>query len=261
MERIVNTIYEIHEIDEMSEMSTKIHNIHPLVKLIITVFYLVSVISFDNYNYIGLLLMVIYPLIVFKLSKISLKKCFNKIRIILPFILLAGLPNLILEPIPVTHFGCLTISSGMISVITLFLKGFYSLLASFLLIATTGIEGICYALRLLYIPKIIVTQILLVYRYIIVLLEEANHVCEAYSLRAPEEKGVKYKVWGSLLGQLLYRSIDRAEDLYESMVLRGFHGEIYFRHGGKCQSQDFIYLVLWIVIIILLRISSFYFPF
>ena len=140
--------------------------------------------------------------------------------------------------------------------ITLIIKGTYALMASFLLIATTGIERICYALKLLHIPGIVVTQILLTYRYITVLLQEAGAVYEAYSLRAPGEKGIKYKIWGSLLGQLLFRSIDRAGNLYDSMLLRGFHSEFYYARPLKSSARDYAYLIIWLAILIALRLLN-----
>lgn len=36
------------------------------------------------------------------------------------------------------------------------------------------------------------------------------------------EKGIHFRAWGSLLGQLLLRSVDRAHLVYESMMLRGY---------------------------------------
>lgn len=63
-----------------------------------------------------------------------------------------------------------------------------------------------------------------VYRYISVLLAETQRVVQAYELRAPGQKGIHFKVWGSLMGQMLLRSMDRAEVIYESMCLRGFVG-------------------------------------
>ena len=64
---------------------------------------------------------------------------------------------------------------------------------------------------------------MLVYRYIIVLLKEIERMTDAYSLRAPGQTGLHYKVWGTMVGQLLLRSMDRAEELCRSMELRGFH--------------------------------------
>ena len=90
------------------------------------------------------------------------------------------------------YIGTVPLTAGMLSMVTLMIKGIYSVLAAYLLIATTSIEKICYALRLLHIPAILVTQVLLTYRYVTVLLEEANRMTQAYSLRAPNQKGVQF---------------------------------------------------------------------
>ena len=104
----------------------------------------------------------------------------------------------------------------------LVVKGVLCFLAVYLLIATTGMERVCAALRQLHIPRVLVTTILLTYRYIVLLLQEGNRISTAYALRAPGEKGIHFRAWGSLLGQLLLRSVDRAQLVYESMMLRGY---------------------------------------
>ena len=75
----------------------------------------------------------------------------------------------------------------------------------------------------------------MIYRYIILLLQEGSRLATAYALRAPGQKGIHFRAWGSLLGQLLLRSIDRAQLVYESMQLRGFAGAFPLgakKHGG-----------------------------
>lgn len=256
MGKISSALYEIHELDEMAEKNTRLNEVHPLVKLTITVVYITCVVSFHKYNLFGLLPFLLYPLVVFNLAEISIKSCFKKLRVVLPLICFIGLFNPFFDHIPLYRIGSLVISGGMISMLTLIIKGTFALVASFLLIATTGIERICYALKLLRLPSIIVTQILLTYRYITLLLKEANAVFQAYSLRAPNEKGVRYKVWGSLLGQLLFRSIDRAGNLYDSMLLRGFTGEFYYARTQKSSGTDYGYLFLWLGIFLALRLLN-----
>ena len=145
------------------------------------------------------------------------------------------------------------VTAGIVSMLTLMIKGIYSVLASYLLIVTTPIENICHALRLLHIPAVIVTQILLAYRYVSLLLEEAGRMTQAYSLRAPKQKGVHFRVWGSLAGQLLLKSIDRAGEVYESMLLRGYQGEFPYAAKSHCRIRDFVYLAVWCAIFFGLR--------
>ncbi|MGN0466466.1 MAG: cobalt ECF transporter T component CbiQ [Lachnospiraceae bacterium] len=253
MSKINNAIYEIHHMDIIASRNQWMNRFHPLVKLILTVSYIATVVSFQKYDVIGLFGMSIYLIAGFILAELSFKECLWRLRVVLPLVCMVGLANPFLDKIPV-ELGFIHINAGVISMITLIMKGIFSIMASYLLIATTSIEKICYALRMIHTPKILVTQILLTYRYITVLLGEVNRVTQAYSLRAPNQKGVHFKVWGSLTGQLLLRSIDRANDVFESMTLRGYEGE--FHYIGKTirmRWQDILYLIIWLAIIILFR--------
>ena len=254
MNKIGNALHEIQTIDSIARRHQWVNALHPLIKLSLTLFYMIMVVSFDRYHFFGLLGMIVYPLIVFELAQLSLIHAVYKLRFILPFVCFVGLLNPIFDNIPITSFWGITLTSGMISMSTLMLKGVLTVLSSYLLIATTTIEDICYALRLLHIPKLLVTQILLIYRYLSVLLSEANRMTQAYSLRAPRQKGVHFKVWGSLAGLLLLRSMDRANELYESMCLRGYHGEFYYSSQKKIAISDILYWIIWIIIILVFRI-------
>lgn len=140
--------------------------------------------------------------------------------------------------------------------VTLMLKGILAVLASYLLIITTTIERICYALRLLHMPKGFVTVLLLIYRYMVVLLKEAERIMLAYGMRAPGQKGIHRKAWGPLLGQLLLRSMDRAQLVYDSMQLRGFTGEFPAAAPADTRIQSAIYAVVWSGMMVLWKIFS-----
>ena len=255
MSKMNHSIYEIHHMDAMAQKNQWVNLIHPLVKLLLTVFYIAVTVSFSRYDIIGLAGMVLYPLAVFILGDISIKDSLRRLRVVLPLVCVIGIFNPFFDKVPVVFMG-IPMNAGVLSMFTLMMKGIFSVMASYLLIATTSIEKICYALSLLYVPRIMVTQILLTYRYITVLLEEVNRITQAYSLRAPNQKGIHFKVWGSLTGQLLLRSMDRAEVVYESMLLRGYKGDFkYMGQKVKFRMQDFLYLLLWAGVIVLFRMQ------
>ncbi len=137
--------------------------------------------------------------------------------------------------------------------ITLMLKGVFCLMASFIFVATTRIEAICCALRKLHVPSMLVTLLLLTFRYIAVMIDEVSVMTTAYKLRAPGQKGIHYKAWGSFLGQLLLRSMDRAEELYASMLLRGFKGEFYYADVKQAKTRDFLFVVVVLALLVVLR--------
>ncbi len=137
--------------------------------------------------------------------------------------------------------------------LTLILKGVFCLLASFLLMATTTIEAICRALRQLHVPKLLTNLLLLTFRYVGLLLSEVAVMQQAYSLRAPGQKGIHISAWGSFLGQLLLRSMDRAQALYESMELRGFCGEFPGAARGRGSAASWPYALVCPALMLLAR--------
>ncbi|MCQ2406803.1 MAG: cobalt ECF transporter T component CbiQ [Oscillospiraceae bacterium] len=253
MSKIDSAISEIHALDKSAERSQWVNDIHPLVKLLLTLLFIFITVSFPKYELLGTAGMILYILPLFILSELSFLRCIKRIAIVLPLILVVGIANPILDRVPISLFG-IHMTAGVLSMLTLMLKGIFAVLASYILIASTGIEKICYALRLLHVPRIMVTQLMLTYRYISVLMSEVSRITSAYSLRAPGQKGVHFKVWGSLTGQLLLRSIDRADTVFESMTLRGYRGDFDYV-GGKVSFgfKDGVFLVFWIAVFLLLR--------
>jgi len=253
MSKINSAIREIQSIDNMASSNQWLNNVHPLVKLFLTIIYIGIVVSFDKYDITGLAAMFVYPFIVFNIGDISFKDALHRLRVVLPVVCIVGIFNPFFDTQIVMTIGGLGIRAGVISMVTLMLKGIFTVLASYLLIATTTIEKICYSMTLLHLPKIFVTEIMLIYRYITLLLSEAHKMTQAYALRAPGQKGVAYKVWGSMIGQLLLRSVDRADNVYEAMNLRGYQGDYYCEKMGF-KISDGVYLVIWLGIFIVFRV-------
>ena len=244
MEKLTNARLELREMDDLAAAESPVHRLNPLCKLLVTVFYIVTVVSFPKYDLSGLVIMVLYPVVLFQAAGIPVSLCFHKLRVVLPLVCAVGLVNPFLDHTPLIPLGTVTISGGVVSMITLMLKGVFSLMASFLLIATTSIDTLCAALRMLHMPDILTTLLLLTYRYIGVMLEEVSIMTEGYALRAPGQKGIHISAWGSFLGQLLLRSMDRAEALYQSMLLRGFRGAYYYAEVPPCGASGIVYVIV-----------------
>ena len=229
MSKVSNAQAELREMDELSARTSPIHDLHPLTKLLVTLMYLLTVVSFSKYSFSALFVMLLYPVLLFQLSGIR-------------------------APMPAV--GGLTVTGGVVSMATLILKGVFALTASFLLIATTPIDRLCAALRRLHVPGILVTLLLLTYRYVSLMLRQVSVMTDAYALRAPNQKGIHISAWGSFLGQLLLRSIDRGSELYQSMELRGFCGEFHYAGGAGYGAGDVCYTLCWAVFFLAARLAD-----
>ena len=254
MDKLSHAQSELREMDALGAGNSPVHRLNPLCKLLVTIGYIATVVSFSKYDFTGLVVMVLYPVILFQAAGIPVSTCFYKLRVVLPLVCAVGLANPFLDRLPLMKLGSLTVTGGMVSMVTLMLKGVFSLMASFLLIATTPMDSLCAALRTLHVPSILTTLLLLTYRYIGVMLEEVSVMAEAYKLRAPGQKGIHISAWGSFLGQLLLRSMDRAQELYGSMLLRGFRGEFFYADVPPCKLRGIVYVAAWGALFLLARL-------
>ena len=244
---------ELAQMDEFAVQASPVHDLNAGAKLLSTVVYILIVMSFDKYDLSGLVPMVLWPVFLFQLSGIPVRTCFYKLRIVLPLVMAVGLFNPFFDRDILLNIGNIGVSGGVISMITLMLKGVFCLMASFLLVATTPFDSICAALRRIHVPATLVTLLLLTYRYVGVMTEELAVMTDAYHLRAPGQKGIHVSAWGSFLGQLLLRSMDRAQELYASMLLRGYHQHFHYAPSKPFRGRDAVYLLLSLLFFLLMR--------
>ncbi|MHB8172207.1 MAG: cobalt ECF transporter T component CbiQ [Thermincolia bacterium] len=252
MSKIMNSLFDIRLLDELARKDTVIHNIHPLIKFLTTFIYLIVVVSFDRYEIIGLLPLLVYPVLVVTLAELPFRPLLKRMLLAMPFAIGIGILNPVFDH-QVFVVGGVTISRGWITFFSIFLKSILTVSAALLLIATTGMDKLASALRLLKIPRLFVLQLLLTYRYISVLMEEVSRILRAYSLRAPKQKGIHPRVWGSLTGQLILRTFERAQRVYQAMGLRGFKGEYNTGGHDRILGRDLGYLVGWGLFFVLVR--------
>jgi len=86
--------------------------------------------------------------------------------------------------------------------------------------------------------------------------EELAVMTDAYHLRAPGQKGIHISAWGSFLGQLLLRSMDRAQELFSSMMLRGYHEHFHYADIDRFKARDALFMVVCILLFLMLRYGN-----
>ena len=245
MSNITSSVYKMHYMDELAASDSTIHKLHPISKLVVTLTFVVTVVSHGKYNISGLLPYIFYPAVILSMAEIPFLPIARRILWISPLVIGVGAFNPVFDRTAVSIFTGLTVSGGWISFAALLIKGGLAVCAALLLVATTGIEKIALALRMLKISRLFVLQLLLTYRYIFILMEEAGRVWSAYALRAPGQRGVHFRAWGSLTGQLLMRTVDRGQRIYQAMSLRGFNGEYNTGAVKRFSITDMAYMCGW----------------
>lgn len=252
--RMDDAIREIHHVDREKGSCSRNNALHPVVKLFITILYMLLVVSVGNYNPAGLIYLLVYPMAMMILYDISFVRCVRRLKIVFFFVFFMGIVNPFFNRTSVTEVWGISITAGMISMLTLWMKALLTVLAGYVLMELTTMEQICYGLRCLHVPSAFVVLLSLVYRYLILFLKETGRLMTAYQLRAPGQKGIHFSVWGSLLGNLLLRTVDQGQRVYESMKLRGFRGEFYLQTGSVSKRDSYLFVGIWTGIFIILKL-------
>lgn len=239
---ISKAIVDIRKIDELGDKNTIIHRIDSSIKIIVTFFYIIKVLSMKEFIVSDSICILLYPLILFKFGKVPVKFILKKVLFVLLIILGLSIINLIID---------FSYSQIYFSLLLIF-KCTFTLVGGLLLMATTGINNLACGLKKLKIPNILIMQILMLYRYIILMMEECYRVKLAYELRTLGEKTINIKDYGQIIGQMLLKTIDRSEKVYEAMNLRGFDGDLYINSNKRIACIDFLYLIIFVLIFSLL---------
>ena len=258
MADIRSRIRQLYSLEELSFSDTPVHRLHPGVKLAATFIYIVLVVSFNRYELGRLIPFIFYPVVLMSLSSTPWGPVLKRSAIALPFVLVAGLSNVILDRQAALYLGSLPVSYGLLSFFSIVYKAFLCVTAALLLVSVTSVSAISNQLRRMRVPDIFVSLFEMTYRYIGVLLEEASTMYTAYRLRSTdkEKSGLKMKHMGSFLGQLLIRSFDRAERVYAAMKCRGYNQQngVGGRKAAPLTKSDLIFLLTAVLPFVLLRI-------
>ncbi|HYH02670.1 MAG TPA: cobalt ECF transporter T component CbiQ [Bacillota bacterium] len=245
--------HNLRYLEELALQPTLVGRVDPTVKLLTTLIFSVVVASFSRYALLELLPLVFYLLVLIILGELPVGYLMKRVMWAAPFALFVGIGNLFLDHSPVLNLNGVVITGGWISFTTIMMKFTLTVLAVLILIATTGINQIGAALYRIRLPRIWVGQLLFLYRYLFVLLEESNRMIRAYTLRSGEKRGVHAQAWGSLLGQLLLRTYDRAHRIHQAMLCRGYEGKLPVLRRSRLRLADGIFFAGWSVFFLLVR--------
>ncbi|MCL5071668.1 MAG: cobalt ECF transporter T component CbiQ [Actinobacteria bacterium] len=203
-------------------------------KLIITILLIVFIASTSKGNYLILIFYFILGAVAVFLFKPLLSPYLKRtfavflfpvsISVFIPF---ANMGN-ILYSFKLFFFTLSIPDNGLEIFTTTIIKSFISvMILSALITASKDIE-LLHGLRKIYFPKMIVSIIFLMYRYLFLIRDEARAGRIAINSRVFRKSYHNVnKRLAFLAGSLFIKSSDRAENIYRSMESRGFSGDFY----------------------------------
>ena len=243
----------IRYLEQLADRDSPVHRITAAAKIITTVVYIVLVVSFSRTNVSGLIPYIFYPVLLMAVSQTPYLPLIKRMAAALPFALFGGIANLFFDKDVAFLIASVPVTYGMISCTSIFIKTFLTVAAVLILISTTPLTDISDWFVRVKVPPIFVLSLMMTYRYISVLLDEAAAMYTAYLLRSVSARGVKIRNMGVFIGQLLLRSIDRAERIYFAMKCRGFNALYRPAAEIKLKPADFAYITCVCGILLVLR--------
>ena len=112
MSKLNEAIQQIHQLSTVSLEDKWINQIHPLAKVVVTGAYILTVVSFQKYNIVGLAGMSIYLIVTIIWGGISIRQCLRQIRSILLLVGLVGIANPFFDRRVLGQLGEIVITGG-----------------------------------------------------------------------------------------------------------------------------------------------------
>jgi len=248
-----DSYFSIGRLDRLSYQDTFVHRLDPRIKVVCTMLFLFTVISFHKYAVASLVPFFLFSVLLTAIGDIPVRFLLKKILIVSPFAIFIGIFNPLLDTRTVAVIAGIPLSAGWLSFISILMKFTLTISAALLLIATTSFPGICHALRRLGVPSIFVAQLLFLYRYLFVLMEEAMRIIRARDLRSFGKRGLGMKVAIRLIGTLFLRTVERAERIYSAMLSRGFSNDIPSLKKYQLRRSDVLFAIVTVAFLVLFR--------
>lgn len=154
---------------------------------------------------------------------------------------------------PWRRWGGWAVSGGWLSFFSILVRFVLTVGTALALVATTGMNRLGAGLQRLGVPSVFVTQLLFLYRYLFVVADEGSRLARSVHVRAGRGRALSLRVYGSLLGNLLIRSMDRAGRVYGAMVARGFAGDVHVLESARFCGADALFIAGWSVFFVVAR--------
>ncbi|MHB8894076.1 MAG: cobalt ECF transporter T component CbiQ [Candidatus Geothermincolia bacterium] len=191
-------------------------------------------------------------------SHVPFRYLLTRMLIVLPFILVVA----VFVPFmhggePAARWGWLTISqSGLLVLWNVAAKSLISVSCVILLTSTTPFNDLMRGFERLHVPAFFTTVTSFMYRYIFIIVDEAERMKRARDSRNYKGRWIwQAKVLGYMIASLFLRSQERAEHVYNAMCARGFDGTYPRWRDRKMSATDYTFVVMIVAVVLAGRIA------
>lgn len=249
--------------------ATILHQLDPRVKLVITLLFILANVLLPDGTWLSFVYGWLIICFACLLAKISLSYLLKRSMIALPFALAAitvmiNVPGVSVATVQLGNLALNITDTGIIRFISILLRSWLSVQAAILLVSTTPFPDLIHGMRHLRVPKMIVSIIAFMYRYLFVLVDETIRLVRAREARsarlADQHHGGSFwwraRVTGNMVGQLFIRSYERSDRVYNAMLARGYQGEFLTISQHQLTGRDWNALLFAVILVLSMHLFA-----
>lgn len=230
-----------HYLDPYRPRPSLVHALDPRVKFVLAVAFILAVALTPAGAWPVYVLLLAIVVSVELLSELGLGYVWQRAVIALPFAL-AALPLLFTVPgeallsFRLGPWPLAISDAGLARFVSVALKSWLSVQMAIVLAGATPFPELLLAMRAVGLPRLLVSVIGLMWRYLFVLVDETMRLLRARAARSGHAAVAgarpggsltwRARVTGGMAGNLFLRSFDRADRIYAAMAARGYDGEV-----------------------------------
>jgi cobalt/nickel transport system permease protein len=256
-----------HVVDFYQDTDSPLHRLDPRPKLV-AAFLLILLISLAPGGafvaYVGLFAIVVVGAVMADLTPWTLVR---RSFVALPF---AAAAATLIFTTPGPTIGTLPLvgwpisGPGLERFASIMFKSWISVQVAVLLAATTHLLDLLWAMNALHLPRVFISIVSFMYRYMFVLADEALRLTRARDSRSgtlPGYRSGRDVIWrarvtGGMVGNLFLRSLERSERVYQAMLARGYRGEIRQLDPPRLSTRDALLGALPVVAALLIDLAA-----
>jgi cobalt/nickel transport system permease protein len=243
-----------------------IHRLDPRVKILGIILYILTTLSIPQDAWFAYAFLWLGLLLLSWAAGLGVFFTVRRAVVALPF-LLAAVPLPFLIPGPtlwvIPGLDWVVTLPGLIRFLSILIRTWIAVQAGILLSATTQVPDLLWGMKALGIPRMLVSIVGFMIRYLFVLADEALRMLRARAARSPRLPGNRRpgvlwqaRVAGLMVGSLFLRSLERSERVHAAMLSRGYDGEMRMMTRPKMEALDWFALIGLITLLVILSIWS-----
>jgi cobalt/nickel transport system permease protein len=232
-------------IDRYSRLESPVHALDPRAKAIALFAVIIACVTTPANVWWPYAIYAAIVLIIANASRLPLSYLLTRMLVVAPFILVVAVCVPFMNgAAPTYDLGVFTVTHGGLLVLwNVAAKSLISVSCLILLSSTTQFADLMHGFERLHVPRFFTTVAAFMYRYIFIIIDEAERMKRARDSRNFHGRWLwQAKVIGHMVASLFLRSQERAERVYQAMSARGFDGSFPRWKETHMHAPDWVFL-------------------